>query len=898
MPRAKTIQTNFTAGVIDPLAAAREDVAFYYNGLEDAYNVLNLPQGGLRRRPGNKHVAELAPVMSAISFSGATATAPEGGTAGNATDGNEATLLTTVNNLSTTNPFVIFHVDFASAKNVMAVDVINYSLSAGALSGELRIQYSTDNSNWNNFQNAFDADATARSRRQRADAAVSARYWRFARIGATSLASTVSLAEIKFWQSAATLSETRLVPFNHPTAEAYMMLATGGNIDVFVGDNRTCAIALAHTSAQLAVLNWTQQRDTLLLFHSALTPFKIFRQGADDEFDFRAVPFTNIPKFDYGAGTGGVNEVQRINISQALDGSHKFTILLDGERTTVINGNATAATVATSIETALRALSNTSASGITVASVTDGYDVTFGGDDGKKPWGLMSVSILAGNAVVDVARTTKGQYEGEDIMSNTRGWPRAGGLYQSRLHMGGIPGTGDALISSVVGEYFDLDIERDDDTKALLTRSEAGDSGTIYQIVAGRHLTLFSNEAELYFPQEPISENSVPKLTTRSGSKEGLPVYEVDGALTFIQGVKDDEEDREIGTSLREYLYIDTEQSYTAENLSRLSAHLIKNPIDLAKRPAISTSDADIMLIVNDDGTLTAQTTLRSDVVNAFIPQTTPNGKFLAARVDKKRRVYFVVERVINGVTRRFLERWDDDLLLDAGGRQTMTYENFTATASQTTFVYSFTSPATVDEIGVRIDGGRLEPDQFSVNLGTKTVTLNEGVAAGTVVRVSLMVNEITGLDHLAGETVQTYIDGTAGDDVTVTVGGVLTLPVYADTEIQYGYDFGTYGKLMPWRIPGQAGELSGEKVRVSRAIISLFETGSIEIRANLGRWRELRLLTTDSNVLDRSTQETLYTGEVDARGLMGCEVGGYLEFRQTSPDKLTIRSITREVAY
>jgi hypothetical protein len=897
MPKLRSIQTNFTAGVIAPLAAAREDVAFYYNGLEDGYNVLNIPQGGVRRRPGNKHVAELAPVMTAISYSGATATAPEGGTAGNAIDGDEATLLTTVNNLSTTNPFVIFHVDFAAAKNVLAADVINYSLSAGSLDGEFRLQYSTDNSAWNNFGSAFDADATSRSRRQRSDTAVSARYWRFARIGATSLASTVSVAEIKFWESAATLSASRLVPFNHPTAEAYMMLATDGNIDVFVGDERTGAIAIGHTAAQLPVLNWTQQRDTLLLFHSALAPFKIFRQGADDEFDFRKVVFKNIPKFDYGAGTGGVDEIQRINISQALDGSHKFTILLDGERTTVINGDATPATVATSIQTALRNLDNTSATGITVASVTDGYDVTFGGDDGDQPWGLMSVSILAGNAVVDVARTTKGELPGEDIMSDARGWPRCGCLYQTRLHMGGIPGVGDAALSSTLTDYFDFDIEIEDATKALLTRSEAGDAGTIYQIVAGRHLTLFTNEAELYFPTEPISDESVPKLTTRTGSKEGIPVYEEDGALHFIQGVKDDEEEREIGTSLREYLFVDTEQSYTAENLSKLSAHLIKNPVDQAKRPAISTDDASIKLIVNEDGSLTAQTMLRSDIVNALIPQSTPNGLFKASRVDKRRRVYFVVERVINGVTRRFLERWDDDLLLDGGDRETMTYEEFTATEGQDEFIWTFTNPASAAAIGVRLDGGRLDPADYSVNLGTKTVTLNEGVAAGTVVRVASMVNEITGLDHLAGETVQTYIDGTAGDDVTVTVDGTLTLPVYADTEIQYGYDFGTYGKLMPFRVPGQE-TLAGEKIRVSRAVLSLYQTGSIEIRANLNQWRAISLLKTDDDVLDRSTKETLFTGEIDVVGLMGCEVGGYLEWRQTSPDPLTIRSITREARF
>lgn len=899
MARAKTIQTNFSAGVIDPLTAAREDVTFYYNALEDGYNVLNIPQGGLRRRPGKRHVAELAPVMEAVSYDGATLSAPQGGTAANAADGDESTLLTTTNNLSTVNPYTVFSVDFTAPVAVMAVDVINYSLSAGYLPGELRIQYSTNGSAWNDFGEPFAADASPRSRRRRVTSAVSARYWRFVRIGVTSLASTVSVAEIRFWADAGTLSAARLVPFNHPTADAYMMVATAGNIDIFTGDTRVTSCAAPYAAPHLPVVNWTQQRDTLLLFHSALTPYKLFRQGDDREFDFRKVVFSNLPQFDYGAGVGGADEVQRLNNSQNLDASHKFTILLDGERTTTIHGHATGSVVADNIQAALRALINTSADGITVTAITEGYVVTFGGGDGKQPWGLMSVSILAGNAVVDVSRTTKGAYPGENIMSDARGWPRAGALYQGRLHLGGIPGVGDAVLSSALGgDYFDFNIERDDDTKALLTRSEAGESGTIYQIVAGRHLTLFSSESELYFPTEPISESSVPKLTTRTGSKEGLPVYEVDGALTFIQGVKDEEgEGREIGTSLREYLYVDTEQSYTAENLSKLSAHLIKDPVDMAKRPAISTDDANIMLIVNSDGTLTAQTTLRTDVVNAMIPQFTPNGKILAARVDKRRRAFFVVERVIQGAPRRFLERWDEDLLLDGGGRVSMTYEEFTATQGQDTFVWTFDNPATEEAIGVRMDGGRLEPEDYAVNLDTKTVVLNAAAAVGTKVRVSRMVNEVTGLDTLAGETVDTYIDGTAGGKVEVTGGGVLALPVWADTEIQYGYDFGTYGKLMPFRIPGQT-TLAGDKVRVARAILSLYRTGSIELRANMGRWSEVRLLTTDSAVLDRSTLETLFTGEKQLDGLRGYEVGGYLEFRQTSPDPLTLRAMTREVIF
>ncbi|UOF78051.1 phage stabilization protein [Caudoviricetes sp.] len=54
MARANTIQTNFTAGEISPNMYGRVDVAKYFNGARKLRNVIPLPQGGLRRRPGTR----------------------------------------------------------------------------------------------------------------------------------------------------------------------------------------------------------------------------------------------------------------------------------------------------------------------------------------------------------------------------------------------------------------------------------------------------------------------------------------------------------------------------------------------------------------------------------------------------------------------------------------------------------------------------------------------------------------------------------------------------------------------------------------------------------------------------------------------------------------------------
>jgi len=59
MPRFVEFTTNFATGELDPLLRARVDLAAYGNALAKATNVLIQPQGGLRRRPGTKHVFQL-----------------------------------------------------------------------------------------------------------------------------------------------------------------------------------------------------------------------------------------------------------------------------------------------------------------------------------------------------------------------------------------------------------------------------------------------------------------------------------------------------------------------------------------------------------------------------------------------------------------------------------------------------------------------------------------------------------------------------------------------------------------------------------------------------------------------------------------------------------------------
>ena len=70
MPRFVEFTTNFATGELDPLLRARVDLQAYNNALAKATNVLIQPQGGLRRRPGTKHIFELPNTSTASAGNG------------------------------------------------------------------------------------------------------------------------------------------------------------------------------------------------------------------------------------------------------------------------------------------------------------------------------------------------------------------------------------------------------------------------------------------------------------------------------------------------------------------------------------------------------------------------------------------------------------------------------------------------------------------------------------------------------------------------------------------------------------------------------------------------------------------------------------------------------------
>ncbi len=168
--------------------------------------------------------------------------------------------------------------------------------------------------------------------------------------------------------------------------------------------------------------------------------------------------------------------------------------------------------------------------------------------------------------------------------------------------------------------------------------------------------------------------------------------------------------------------------------------------------------------------------------------------------------------------------------------------------------------------------------DAFEVDCG---LTYG-GVATGTV----------TGLDHLNGETVDALADGVVYHDLTVAAGAV-SLPGGATAaKWQVGLPYEAGADTLELDVGGRDGSIVGRRKKVSKVILSLFETDTtgLEITSmQRGRWEPVRI----PSVVTPDSSANLFTGNVEVPIDDSWEGQGRVRIRHTNPTPCTIRAFT-----
>lgn len=708
----RRVQTSFTAGQLDPKLKGRIDIGQYYAGAETLRNVLVQPQGGVIRRPGLAFIDELLSTLTLLEPD--SISVPNGGTDTNASDDDYATLLTTTTEIQSVNPYVVVSYDLGAAMAVDFVDVTGFRLSVGSTSGEFVVQHSPDNSAWTTLgTDTLDTDTTPISHRFAA-AGVSRRYWRLARVGSTDLdVAVATISGFDLWQESATVSAAQLMPFEFSVDQHYLLVFTDRAISVYLDDVLQTVVNSPYPDAALGTINPAQSLDSVILVHEDYPPYLLQRQGADDAWQMQPITFTNYPTYRFtpvdttpsgtltpsategsitltaGAATKEIAAVRATNPAEITVEQHGFSngasvVIADVEQPALsanINGTRTITliddnTFSVPVDNSGGPERNEgtarldSATPFTWNSTHIGQYVDGNGgrvriqaiESGSVAKGIVVVPFYDDDTIASGDWTLMTGYE--SAWSATRGYPRAVAFHDERLYMGGSTELPAHVWGSGVGpdRVFDFSLGQnlDDDGMAIILPASDKGVPTVQSLFSGRHLQIFCSNQERYVPQSDSSPITPQTISTRRtsghGIRTGLTPVEVSGATLFIQ--------RE-GKALREFVFVDTEQSYGARNISLLSSPLLNSPVDIALRKATSTDEADLVIVVNADGTLAFLTTLRDQEITAWSWGDTRAGDtFLNAEADGP-EVYFVVARSVNDTTRHYLERFDTDLLLD-----------------------------------------------------------------------------------------------------------------------------------------------------------------------------------------------------------------------------------------
>lgn len=510
-------------------------------------------------------------------------------------------------------------------------------------------------------------------------------------------------------------TDFKVIPFEFSVDDSYLLVFVNQRIYVFKagvlqaninGSGNDYITATDITTAMLDEINYTQAVDTLILCHEDLQTKRLVR-NSDTSWTIENLPITNLPQYAYAFDT----HMPDFTITPSAT-TGNITITASGATTDTgtaqAGGSATITLKSSSSYTGddqpngmFITLTSGTGSGQTrhvedyVASTkvltvypawdtapdnTTGYKVeafapaavgeyaqvtsTFGR---ARYVEYVSPTVMKAVTEVDFFDTdavTTGFWESEhgyeDVWSNTRGWPRSAAFHEGRLYFGGSKSRPNTIWGSGVINYFDFNAGTGLDDESVEATINTNQLNTIVNLFSGNDFRIFTTGGEFVILQgtnEPITPSTFfVRPQTRLGSKAGIPIEDLNGASIFIQRQ---------GKSINVFQFGDTTASYQVQNISALSSHLLKNPVDMAARRAASTDESDRLFVVNGtDGSMAVYSILVGQ--NVIAPSRfVTDGEYIAVGVEVA-DVYVIVKRTINGSNNYMLEKFDPDLTLDS----------------------------------------------------------------------------------------------------------------------------------------------------------------------------------------------------------------------------------------
>ena len=684
---------------------------------------------------------------------------------------------------------------------------------------------------------------------------------------------------------------TRLIPFEFSTTQSYMLLFTHNRLYIYkdkalltnINGSGNDYLTTAIPSTKVSTIDFAQSFDTLVLVHEDLTPFKLVRGGDDTTWTISAITFEHVP-------------------------FHAFSTSTTAPSTTItpsaVDGNVTI----------------TAGSGIFSSGNVNQYIEVNDGLGRARIVKLNSSTVV--EAVVeipffDLNAIASGDYvieSGYEVTwSSTRGYPRTATFHEGRLYFGGTKSRPNTLFGSRVARFFDFNPGEGLDDDSIEATLDTDSVNAIIGLFSGRDLQIFTKGGEFFVPQsslDPITpSNIVINGSTRRGAKEGIKPVGVESGTLFIQ---------RSGKAVREFSFSDTELSYVSANISLLSSHLLSTPIDMALRKATSTTEGDMLLIVNTDGTLITYSMLKDqNVIAPSLQSTGPEAATVTASdyaniavgteltfTDNNGTVITLQTEAISGSAPSSASG-NTHFFRPNESNNTTADNIFTAFGNIDGFVVKNPAAAVVtikrvipgdDNLTVTTtDSTRLAVTNFAktdkflnvaVDVETVYCVVKRSINGSDAYHVEAFNDDnttdsailftggtlpgstsLSGLGHLEGETVKVIADDAMQSNKVVS-SGAITLDAVPTSYVEVGLDYTPKVKTLPVELKLPSGNIIAQKKRIVELTTNIYLSQNLTVNGN-----DLAF-----------TAASFFTGKKRKKPMLGYDRNGQITFSQSQP--------------
>lgn len=494
----------------------------------------------------------------------------------------------------------------------------------------------------------------------------------------------------------------------------------------------------------------------------------------------------------------------------------------------------------------------------------------------------------------------------DDSLSGTD-YPRAVGYFEQRRCFGGTQENPRQLWMTKSGTESDMSYSlpvRDDDR--ISVSLAAREAATVQHIVPMADMLLLTQQGEWRVTAQNSDAITPETIAVRQQSEIGAndvqPIV-VNNSVVYAANR---------GGHVRNMLYSQEVQGYATGDLSLRSSHLFDGLT--IKDSAHSKAPYPVLWFVSSSGKLLSLTYVPEQEIAGWAVHDLSGTVESVCAIPEGNNdsLYVVVQRTVNGVTGRYVERivpeviesLFDSVYVDAS----KSYDG-TESSGRTLTVTDGTTWKAGDSVKVTTSASRFKGlsdvgdvvelhdsagakyrvlitkyESSTVVTGTLQHDLPLSLRRATVATWAMARRQFSVGDHLEGVTVQTVSDGVAQDDQVVS-GGTISLAT-PGVKVHVGRSYTSELRTLPLGMKNVDGFGQGRSKNVSKAYVRVLDTAGVTIGPDAER----------QVPVEGMQPSTLASGELRAVPDGLWSDGGEILIRQALPQPATVLGITLQV--